>query len=112
MNGPDLRSITDRSAEGLFHSILDPNASVDPTYAGYSATLTDGVVLFGRVLSETSNHITLRLLDGSDRSLRREEIESLQNSGRSLMPDGLEAGMTQQDLADLIRFLQLFKQGG
>ncbi|MDF1859169.1 MAG: HEAT repeat domain-containing protein, partial [Verrucomicrobiales bacterium] len=112
MNGPDLRSITDRSADGLFSSILDPNQSVDPTYAGYSATLGDGAVLFGRVLSESSSHITLRLLDGTDRQLRRAEIKSLSNSGLSLMPEGLEAGMTQQDLADLIRFVQTFKKDG
>ena len=108
MNGPDLRSITDRSAAGLFGSILDPNQSVDPTYSGYSVTLADGAVLFGRVLSESSNHLTLRLLDGTDRQLSRTKIKSLNNSGLSLMPEGLEAGMTRQDLADVIRFLQTF----
>lgn len=108
MNGPDLRSITDRSAEGLFDSILDPNQSVDPTYSGYSVTMGNGSVLFGRVMTETANHLTLRLLDGTDQQLSRSEVVALKNSGLSLMPEGLEAGMNQQDLADLIGFLQVF----
>lgn len=108
MNGPDLRSITDRTAAGLFDSILDPNQSVDPSYSGYSVTLRNGSVLFGRVLTENTNHLTLRLLDGTDHQFRRSEVMDLKNSGLSLMPEGLETGMTHQDLADLIRFLQVF----
>ena len=110
MNGPDLRSITDRTKEGLFSSILDPNQTVDASYAGYSVTLADGSALYGRVLSETSNNLVLRLLDGSDRQLLRSEIKTLRNSGLSLMPEGLAAGMNPQALADLIRFVQAFER--
>jgi len=108
VNGPDLRAITERTKEGLFSAILDPNQSVDPSYTGYTITLVDGSSLYGRVLSENANHLTLRLLDGSDRQLPRREIKALNNSGLSLMPEGLEAGLTHQNLADLIRFLQSF----
>jgi len=112
MNGPDLRSITERSKEGLFTSILNPNESVDPSYFGYSVTLKDGKMLFGRVLAEKENNLTLRLLDGSDRQILRKRIKGLDTSGRSLMPDGLELGMTHQNLADLIGFLQIFGREG
>ena len=110
MNGPDLRSITDRTKDGLFSSILDPNQNVDASYVGYAVTLADGTALYGRVLSETSNNLTLRLLDGTDRQLLRRDIKTLQGTGLSLMPEGLEAGMNHQDLADLIRFVQTFER--
>jgi len=109
MNGPDLRSITDRTKEGLFSAILDPNQTVDASYSGYSITLNNGTALYGRILSESTNHVTLRLLDGTDQQLNRKSIQSLQNTGLSLMPEGLEAGMTPQQLADLILFIQNFK---
>lgn len=109
MNGPDLRSITDRTTEGLFGSILDPNQSVDPTYSSYSVTLNDDAALYYRVLSDSATHLTLRLLDGTDRQLRRTEIKSLKNSRLSLMPEGLEAAMSMRDIADLIQFVQNFK---
>jgi len=107
-NGPDLRAITDRSKEGLFTSILDPNQSIDPSYNAYAATLANGSSLYGRILSENSSHLTLRLLDGTDHQLARRDIKSLTSSKLSLMPEGLEAGLTHQHLADLIRFLQTF----
>ncbi|MDA7888428.1 c-type cytochrome [Akkermansiaceae bacterium] len=107
-NGPDLRAITDRSREGLFSSILDPNQSIDPSYTGYSVTLANNTSLYGRILSENANHLTIRLLDGSDRQLARRDIKSLTNNKLSLMPEGLEAGLTHQNLADLISFLQSF----
>ena len=110
MNGPDLRSITDRTKEGLFSSILSPNQSVDPSYTGYTVTLGNGTSLFGRVLSENANHLTLRLLDGTDRQIPRKSLKEFKSTGRSLMPDGLEAAMTHQDLADLIHFLEKFGQ--
>ena len=110
INGPDLRSITDRTQEGLFSSILIPNQSVDPSYTSYTVTLGNDTSLFGRVLSENANHLTLRLLDGTDRQLSRKSIKTLVSTGRSLMPDGLETAMTPQNLADLIRFLQGFGQ--
>ena len=111
MNGPDLRSMTDRTKEGLFSSILTPNQSVDPSYAGYTVTLDNGTSLFGRILSENASHLTLRLLDGTDRQLSRKSIKALASTGRSLMPDGLEAAMSHQDLADLMIFLQTFGNG-
>lgn len=110
MNGPDLRSITDRSKEGLFSSILNPNQSVDPSYTGYTVTLANGTALFGRVLSENSTHLTLRLLDGSDQQIPRKSLKEFKSTGRSLMPDGLEAAMSHQDLADLIDFLENWNQ--
>ena len=45
-------------------------------------------------------------LDGKERTLVRGSIQSLVSTNRSLMPDGLEAQISKQDLADLIRFLQ------
>ena len=37
----------------------------------------------------------------------RSQIVRLQPSGQSLMPEGLEIGLTTQDLADLIEYLGL-----
>ena len=75
-------------------------------------TLKDGQMLVGRVLAAKENNVTLRLLDGSDRQIFRKRIKGLKASGRSLMPDGLELGMTHQNLADLIGFLQIFGREG
>jgi hypothetical protein len=41
-----------------------------------------------------------------DRNLSRDEVRSIKASGKSLMPDGLESGLTRQELADLLAFLR------
>jgi putative heme-binding domain-containing protein len=48
------------------------------------------------------------LLQASEKKvvIPRKRIKRLESSGLSLMPEGLEAGMTPGDLRDLIAFLQ------
>ena len=104
--GPNLQSVVNHSSERLLVSVLDPNASIEPGYAAYSAQLSSGEELYGLIAAETANSLVLKLADGKTRTLLRSEIATLHSSNLSLMPEGLEAGLSQQKAADLIRFLQ------
>ena len=48
----------------------------------------------------------MKLADGTSKVVLRNQIATLRSQNLSLMPDGLEAGLTHQDLADLIAFLR------
>jgi putative membrane-bound dehydrogenase-like protein len=104
--GPDLRSITDRSPEGLLRAIVDPNNAVEPRYLAYTCELTNGEEIYGLIASETSNSITLKLADGAARQILRAEIRSLRATDLSLMPEGLDSGLSPQEMADLIQFVR------
>ncbi len=104
--GPDLRSITDKSPEGLLTAILDPNDSSDPRYLAYSIDLKDDTSLVGRIVSETGSSLKLLAADGKSQSILRSQIANLQGSRLSLMPEGLEAGLTPQECADVIGYVQ------
>ena len=104
--GPNLATVTNHTSEKLLINILDPNADIQPGYQAYSVLLEDGEVLSGLLAGETANSITIKLVNGSTRTISRLEIEQLRNSNVSFMPEGLEATLTQQDLSDLIAFLQ------
>lgn len=103
--GPDLASLTDRGPEALLAAILDPNRSVEPTYAEYTVETTDGRILAGLIAAETSNALTLRRAEGQEDVLTRAEIEAVASSGRSLMPEGLENDLTPEAVADVIAFV-------
>lgn len=103
--GPDLRSVTDRTPAGLLEAILDPDAIVEPRYMGYIASLASGEVIYGLVTDRTGDAITMVAMDGIERVLPMAEVESLEATGRSWMPEGLEAAMTRQQIADLILYL-------
>jgi putative membrane-bound dehydrogenase-like protein len=104
--GPNLISVRDHPSEKLLLNILDPTADVQPGFYAYRAMLKDGSEVFGLVTAETSNSVSIKLLDGSIRLLSRAEITGLKSAGISLRPEGLEAGMSLQDMADVISHLQ------
>ncbi len=107
--GPDLRSVVQHDAEKLMNSILDPSAIIEPGFMAYNCTLKSGEQLYGVIATETSASLTLKLAGNLTKSVLRSEIASLQSTGTSLMPEGLEAALTPQSLADLIAYLKVPK---
>lgn len=104
--GPHLSSVAAHEPEKILANILDPNLDIQPGFHAYIATLQDGSQLFGLLAGESGASLTFKLPDASTRTLRRSEIKEIKSTGVSLMPDGLEATLNEQDLADLIAFLR------
>jgi putative membrane-bound dehydrogenase-like protein len=104
--GPDLATVANRTPEYLLIAILDPNREVDPRYIEYLAVTKAGRTLTGILASETATSITLRGQEGREETLLRRDVDELQTTGKSLMPEGLEKDMSRQDMADLLMFLR------
>jgi putative membrane-bound dehydrogenase-like protein len=104
--GPDLRSVTQHDAEKLLNSILDPSAIIEPGFMAYHCTLKSGEQLYGVIATETSASLTLKMAGNVTKSVLRSEIANLKSVGTSLMPEGLEAAMNPQSMADLITYLK------
>jgi putative heme-binding domain-containing protein len=104
--GPQLASVTDKSPAALFHAVLDPNASVDARYYAYVVVSSDGRTFAGQLATETGSSITLLAAGGKRETILRRDIEELHASTKSLMPEGLEEGLTPQDLSDLLQFVR------
>jgi putative heme-binding domain-containing protein len=107
--GPDLTEISRKGAETLLSDLFDPNAAVNTEYLGYTIDDEEGDVFTGIVTLETEALVTLRQSGGQDLVIPRARITSMSSSGLSLMPEGLEIGLSLQDVADLLSFLQLPK---
>ena len=103
--GPDLSGISSRPKEALLVDILDPSRQVAPDFAAYSVVLKDGDPISGLIVAENENGITVRRPNEVDAVLQRGQIREIRADGKSLMPEGLEEGMTMEDMADLLRFL-------
>jgi len=104
--GPNLQSVANHPPEKLLVSTLDPNASIEPGYVAYTCTLKGGEEFYGLIAAETGNSLVMKSPDGKSHTLLRTDIATLRCSNLSLMPEGLEAGLSKQEVADLIRFLQ------
>lgn len=103
--GPDLGTVADKPVQELIVAIMDPNQAVDPAYTAYTAVTSDGRELSGVLVADTSNSIALRMAGGAEEQILRNNLNQLTSSGRSLMPEGFEAGLKPQDLADLIAYV-------
>jgi len=110
--GPDLTTLTDRSPQALLIAILDPNAAVDGKFVNYLVRLRDGRTLSGIIADENAGALTVLQPNGIKDTVLRRDIETVRSTGLSLMPEGLETGLTPQDLANLIAYVRTATASG
>jgi putative membrane-bound dehydrogenase-like protein len=104
--GPDLRgALGNKTKDALIIDILDPNREVDPRYVNYQVTTKAGRVVTGLLAVETPASVTLRRADKAEDTILRAQIESIQATRQSLMPEEMERQLSKQDLADVIAYL-------
>jgi putative heme-binding domain-containing protein len=104
--GPRLGGLTDRSPDALLISMLDPNREVKAAYLNYILATKDDQEFSGIVVNETATSVTIRRAGGEEDAVLRKNIKSLNSSALSMMPEGLESLIDEQQMADLIQYLQ------
>ena len=103
--GPDFESVRATGKEKLLTNILDPNREVSPSYLAYTVETVSGETVSGLLMTETADQVQLRGADGTEPRFARAQIKRLTASGISLMPEGLEQGLSAQSMADLLDFI-------
>jgi putative heme-binding domain-containing protein len=103
--GPSLTTIRHRTPEEVMTHILDPNREVAPDFTQYVIATDDGRVTTGVIAAETAASITLRRAENVTEEILRQNIDEISNTGKSLMPEGLEQKIAPQEMADLLRCL-------
>jgi putative heme-binding domain-containing protein len=91
-------------------NILDPSGYVRPEFVAQVAALSDGRVLSGLVVESNASEITIVDAKNQRTTVARSEIEQIQPSAHSLMPERLLETLTEQEVRDLFSYLQ--SEGG
>jgi putative membrane-bound dehydrogenase-like protein len=104
--GPDLFDMRRQPKENILFHITAPDAEIAPAFTAYACETRDGRAFVGLLTSETPTSVTLRQPGGLDETVLRAEVKTLAALPNSLMPPGLDAAMSPQDLADLLAFLK------
>ncbi len=104
--GPVLTEINRKSKETLLHDILDPNAAADSRYINHRLETQGGLVHVGIVSAETDQAFTILKVGGEEVTIQKSNVKSFRSLGTSMMMEGLENGLSHQDMADLLAFLQ------
>jgi putative membrane-bound dehydrogenase-like protein len=104
--GPELTGAGRRfSKVYMIESILEPSRAIAPAFRNLSVRLKDGQELTGVIVTETESVLTLGDAQGQSHTLKKDQIEEVQILELSIMPEGLENGLTDAEFADLVAFL-------
>ena len=104
--GPDLSLIARQSdLKGTLQSILEPNREVAPQFFPTLLKLADGGEFIGIMLRSSSVEV-YRDITGKERTFKKTEILERTELKTSLMPPGLVATLTDEELRDLLAFVR------
>ncbi|MEN3941441.1 PVC-type heme-binding CxxCH protein [Prosthecobacter sp. SYSU 5D2] len=108
--GPDLSKIgAIRTERDLLESILFPSNTLARDYEAHVLEMADGQSVTGVIRSHTAEGLLVMDLAGQETSLPHDRIISNTVLTTSLMPMGLDATMTEQELLDLVAYLRSLK---
>lgn len=103
--GPDLTSIQrDRSAHDLLEAIVYPSVTFVREYESYRVK-TKAAEHTGIIRKQTPEWIELHTAPQSAARITRSEIVSMEPSDVSMMPQGLDQLLSDQEMSDLMAFL-------
>lgn len=111
-SGPNLDGIGEKYAtDQLITHVLDPSKSIMPGYEQATVLLNDGQTISGRF--ERATKLEVRIIDaaGKQTNLKRDQIDEIQYTPKSLMPDNLLATVSKQEFADLVAYLTSLRFG-
>jgi putative membrane-bound dehydrogenase-like protein len=104
--GPDITDVRIKPPEALLTDILDPNRICEPRFMAYQVDTKDGRVVAGLVSAENNEGVTLKLAGGVTEAVPRSNIKAMKCLDQSLMPVGVEATISKEQMADLMAFLR------
>ncbi len=108
--GPNITGNGRGNLEQLVSNVLDPSLVIGEAFQAKLILTVDGEVMTGLVVAETDRYVRLKVQGGKIIELdKADEIEEIKASSKSLMPEGLESQLTQQELFDLFAYLCLVK---
>lgn len=104
--GPDLTPYDRDNLPGLLLSVVIPNAEIREGYENFLVKTQDGRVLSGFLADQDLSTVTLRGFDGQNLTLRKDEVDSMESAGISLMPNGLLDDLNEKEIRDLFGYLR------
>jgi putative heme-binding domain-containing protein len=107
--GPELAAVSSRlTTRDILESILEPSKVVSEQYQNTVLTLNDGDTVAGRVVEENDQKLVLNTdpMHPNKEEFRKADIVSRRPSKISPMPDGLVNSMTEDEIWDLIAYLE------
>jgi putative heme-binding domain-containing protein len=104
--GPDFKKACKaKTREQILDAILQPSREIAPEFVLHTVEYDDDELLSGIILKRTGDKIVLRDAAAADHEIAMGKVKSIRPQQLSAMPDGLLAGLSAQQVADLLEAL-------
>ncbi|MBL9185674.1 MAG: c-type cytochrome [Verrucomicrobiaceae bacterium] len=103
--GPELTGYDRANVDFWLDNIFTPSLEIREGFGAYTVKTKGGQLLTGLMDAQDANGIVLKDLAGNKTAIKQADIEKLEASPVSLMPEGLTAGMSDTDLKDFFAYL-------
>jgi putative membrane-bound dehydrogenase-like protein len=108
--GPGLADIGNKlSRESMYSSIIYPSAGINFGYEGFIVRLKDGSEVSGYILNQSEDAVSIKMMGATVKDISMTEIESMEPMKNSLMTEGLHQVMKEQELVDVVAYLENLK---
>ncbi len=104
--GPDLTTYKRDDVRQMLVHIVNPSAEIREGFETQVAVLKDGRVVTGFLVEQDPQTVTLRSPEGQTIALERADLEELNKSRKSLMPEGQLKELTDEQLRNLFAYLR------
>lgn len=101
---PDLTGSSRKELDYLLSNLVDPSGLIDPAYRLTTVVTGEGRQLNGFITQLTEQIVALQTQDGDVR-IPLDDVELMNTSPKSMMPDGLLQTYTDEQVRDLVTYL-------
>ena len=103
--GPDLTGYERTSVDFWLDNLFNPSLEIREGFGAYIVKTKGGQILTGIMDAQDAKGIVLKDMAGNRTPVREADIETLEASPISLMPEGLLTGLSDADLKDFFAYL-------
>ena len=103
--GPELTGSDRRNLDYILQNVITPSAVVSKEHRMQTVVLDDGRVVSGAILEQTSATVVVQTVEKKV-TIARKDIDSIEPTNLSLMPEGQFDVLPQEHVRDLVGFLR------
>jgi putative membrane-bound dehydrogenase-like protein len=103
--GPDLTGVGRGTLDLLLNNVIDPDQIIGAGYENTIIETTDGDTKSGRVVEDNDQYVKLLSAGPTEDTIPKKNIKERRISPKSVMPEGFDQLLKDDEFRDLIRFV-------
>jgi putative heme-binding domain-containing protein len=103
--GPELTGYDRSNADFWLDNLFTPSLEIREGFGAYIVKLKNGQILTGLMDAQDASGLVIKDMANNKTAVKQADIESLEASPVSLMPESLTTGMSEADLKDFFGYL-------